>query len=289
MSERNYYGGAPLDKRSFTESAIIISGQSTDIHGILCRPVGPPQKAILFLPGWVGYRIGPSRLFVCMARELAACGILSVRIDFTGRGFCAGKPEETTIDMMIDDTLDTVRLIRNEFALPAVSVCGICSGGNTALGAASLDHSVPNVFALSTLAFSNAGSPRQRIQKKINLLVLYARKALQLRTWRRIVRGDVNTGMVLETISGQQTDRSGCKDSKRDIPQELKGFPGKIFFIYGRLDTDAQHASAYYQSPLFSTLNTEFLHIQNCGHNFTNPMAQSTLTNFIKKGLTLTR
>lgn len=221
-----------------------------------------------------------------MARELAACGILSVRIDFRGRGFCTGKPEETTLDMMIADALNAVHFIRNEFPSVGVSVCGICSGGNTALGAASLDPGIRNVFALSTLAFSGTESRSHRVRRKVHILSQYVRKLLHPRTWRRFLRGDVNTGMVLKTISDRQSDNSGCKDSKRNIPLELTRFSGKIFFIYGCLDKDARHAEDYYTHPPFSSLNTEFQHIQNTGHNFTAPTAQSALTNFIKNGLT---
>lgn len=89
------------------EAVRLPSGEG--LAGILTRPSGPgsaDRPAALLLNVGLTYRVGPSRLYVRLARQLAADGIPTLRFDFSGVGdspsrrdalqFAESAPLETT-------------------------------------------------------------------------------------------------------------------------------------------------------------------------------------------------
>jgi len=221
------------------------SGLAADLHG-------GGTTAVLFLPGWSGTRYGPQRILLDAARACAARGATTLRLDFRGRGDSPGDPLATTLDEMIADAAEAVAWLRAEQGIGRVHLVGLCSGGNVALGAASLLRDVGHVVCWSLLPFmehkaraAKQGTPRRALLRQ------YAAKLLRPETWRRLLRGEANVKGAMQTLAkdkeGDDAER-GRKTSARDILRDLQGFSGRLHLLYGGRDPESAGSRAFFEA-----------------------------------------
>jgi alpha/beta superfamily hydrolase len=261
----------------FTESCIEFSSQGNNLYGILTSPSDfknsdNKDTIAIMLHGWGTSRSGPHRMFVSLSRKLAERGMPSFRFDFQGRGYSEGEYSKATLDGMIENTLSAVKYFEEKQNIKKIILIGICSGGNIALGTASLlKNKTEKVFCLSTLPFRPPEGKR-KFNKFLSMLKVYLRKACSFSTWKRFITGDVNlsgAGQVLVASASQDSSERSLKDSSRDIMAELSGFSGDTYFIYGSADPEAKEAEEYYRD-YFNKNNINFIEtkIEGANHNF---------------------
>jgi uncharacterized protein len=99
------------------------------IRGTIHRVLPKGGVWCIFSHGFTGHRIGPGYLFVRLSRELAACGISSLRFDFRGAGESDGAFKDMTIQSMRADLLSAVRFIHREFTPTRLLLLGHSLGG----------------------------------------------------------------------------------------------------------------------------------------------------------------
>ena len=244
--------------------------------GALCEPEGPAngeRTGVVFVHGWTGYRSGPHRMFVHTARRLKEEGIASLRFDLRGRGDSEGDKEQTDLDDMIEDTLAARDTLVNESGVGKPIVLGICSGGNVCIGSASLDKNLAGLVLWSTPLFAPFKPKSDQMRRRGFFLMEYAKKALRPSTWLRLFKGQVNVKMVGKVIGGQEEkkDEEGRnpKDSVRDIMGDLKGYRGKMLFIYGTNDDEVIGAPDFYKQYCEENgIDVELHFIEGSNHNF---------------------
>ncbi|HUT35287.1 MAG TPA: alpha/beta fold hydrolase [Planctomycetota bacterium] len=219
--------------------------------GILHSPDGDARGAgVVFLHGWTGYRVGPHRIFVEAARRLAAAGYHALLFDFRGRGDSDGEHEATTLDQMIEDARAARRLLLEQPGVRRTCWCGLCSGGNVALGAASLDKEVDALLLWSTPLFAPYKTRGQEVKRRGIFLGDYARKLFRRETYAKLLRGKIRFGIITRILFGRRGAPQGTrnpKDSARDIMGDLRGYRGRALFIYGSRDDEAVGAPEFYE------------------------------------------
>ncbi len=243
-------------------------GPNGKLFGILAEPNSAADTSVVLIHGWSGYRGGPHRMFVKLARAVRDAGCACLRFDLSGRGDSAGAYDDTTLDIMIDDTLAAASFLRERTGAANIILCGICSGGNVALGAASLDKTVSGLALLSTPLFrpqreSLGAGGRSRYK----MIGHYAAKAFRPRAWYKLAKGLVNfrgVGRALSSNAGP----NGRKDSERDVMRDLAGYTGRMLFIYGSRDTESTGAPDYYRSYTDDSIQADFETIEGSDHNF---------------------
>jgi len=209
------------------------------------------REAVVFLPGWSGTRYGPQRILWQAAEELAARGFTTARLDFRGRGDATGNAATVTLDNMIEDVIGLVMWLRLQHRVGTVHLVGLCSGGNVALGAASLLHDVGHVVCWSLLPFmehktqaTHQGTPRGA------MLAQLIQKALRPETWRKLLRGEANVrGAVKMVVKDKEGDdeEKRRKTSRRDILTDLtRQFRGRLHLLYGSRDPEAAGSQAFF-------------------------------------------
>jgi len=215
-----------------------------DIH------VGGPHGIIL-LPGWGGTRFGPQRILWQTAAALSQHGYTTARLDFRGRGDSSGDPDAATLDGMIDDALAVADWLQEKHGVQRLSLIGLCSGGNVALGTASLCDRVDHVVCWSLLPFmehkaqaTRQGTPRAMLFQQM------LRKVFRLESWRKLLRGEANVkGAVNVLVKDKEGDEGEKqrKTSKRDILADLEGYRGQLHLLYGTRDPEAAGSRAFFE------------------------------------------
>ncbi|MHB9132506.1 MAG: alpha/beta hydrolase family protein [Armatimonadota bacterium] len=208
------------------------------------------DEAVLLLSGWGGTRYGPQRILLQTAAALAEHGLTTLRLDFRGRGDSTGNAGDATLDRMIEDALTAAAWLREEEGIVRLHLVGICSGGNVALGAASLLTNVDNVVCWSLLPFmehkakaAKQGTPRGALLRQ------YLRKALKWETWLKLFRGEANlrgAAKVMAKDKEGDSEERQRKTSSRDILADLERFTGHLYLLYGSRDPEAAGSQTFF-------------------------------------------
>jgi len=128
-------------------------GPEQNLVGILTEPsagkVGPNDPAVLMLNVGLLHRVGPHRMSVELAKQLAAAGIRSLRFDMGGYGdsevSIAAKSDVTRIYSDIRDAID---FLEREHNVHSFVLFGSCSGADNAHAVALRDPRVAGAILL---------------------------------------------------------------------------------------------------------------------------------------------
>ncbi len=255
------------------EEWVEFTSSGSKLVGILALPESTARvpRGVVFIHGWGGNRIGPHRIIVKVARALARQGVASLRFDLRGRGDSEGDPDAATLDRMIEDTCAAIDLLRRRTNLDHVNLWGICSGGNVAIGAATLKPDVTRMVLLSTLPFIPQKKASEKVARTKKHAFGYLRKLVSLKTWKKLVSGAVDFGGIRKTLFGHygHTDERDRKDSARDIMKAFRSYQGDALFVYGGADPEAVDAQTHYDA--FTRENdipARFVTIDGSNHDF---------------------
>jgi len=237
-----------------TEESVFMPGE-VELHAVHHKPdaSGGLHAGVVFVHGWSGYCIGPHRMFVNAARRFAAEGCHCLRLDLRGRGDSPGNKDYTHLDGMIDDVLAGGRYLQANGGQD-IYVLGICSGGNVALGAASLNKSFAGLILWSTPLFAPHKKKTEELRRTGFFLIEYFKKLFRRETYAKLFAGKLNIRLILGILTGKgrgNPKRAGGernpKDSLRDVMAELRGFAGRTLFVYGSADDEAAGAPEFYR------------------------------------------
>lgn len=255
------------------ETPVSFLSGSARLFGVLGVSDIPARAGVVLLHGWAGCRIGPNRIFVEASRAFNRVGIATLRFDLRGRGDSEGEPGVTDLDMMIEDACVALDFLREETGVARLGVLGICSGGNVAIGAATLRPDVRDMILWSVFTFQRDKVRAEGLGRTARYALDYARKALRPETWRKLAAGRVDIRMVRRVLLGDRAaDARGgrnLKDSRRDIVGEFSRYRGRALFVYGTKDPEGMPASGWYRAFCEAHgLAATFAFVEGASHNF---------------------
>lgn len=242
------------------------------LRGTVAFPEGSPASklAVVTLHGWGGNRCGPHRIFARLCRALAGAGVPALRFDLGGRGESDGEASSACLDDMIVEALAAAEYLHERFGAERVSYCGLCSGGNVAIGASTL-RPAARLALLSTLPFSPRSGGAAR-RKTLALLRQYLAKALSPRNWLRLLRGEIDAGAVAGTLAAAGAENAAerkLKDSARDIMSAFGAAKTPCLFVYGGADPEADPALEHYRGFCSAHgIPCSVLTVPEANHNF---------------------
>ena len=176
------------------------------LFGILAEPAGlqaeseRSQTAILMLNVGGNYRIGPGRIYVKMARSLAALGYRALRFDLGGIGDSRSGTDFSFDSLYSRDSTSEVRAAIDCLAAKGCNkffLLGICSGSFVAFQTALVDPRVTGQILMNSRLLEwrdekDAGSWQNSMQRYYKSTDFYRRALSRPELYLRLLRGKVD-------------------------------------------------------------------------------------------------
>ena len=180
-------------------------GPGGRLAGVLTTPVSAPRAtAVVLLNAGVVHHVGPQRLWVTLARHLAASGFPVLRFDHAGLGDSlrrdGGEPFEQS---SLADVGDALGWLESSTPCRRFALVGLCAGTLTAFRAAERDPRIASLVLLTALLEDPATVPEDVVAEAMDRRVgrsYVTQKAVSGDAWRRLLTGQVDAGKVLRTL-----------------------------------------------------------------------------------------
>jgi pimeloyl-ACP methyl ester carboxylesterase len=135
-------------------------GRGQGLSAMLTHPADPDPSRPVFVMLNAGllHRVGPFRLHVALARELARLGYPALRLDLSGLGYSPRHPEYREFEAVRDDVDTVFTWLREAHSLERPVLFGSCSGADLAHRVAVADERVKGCVFLDGYAYQNTHS-----------------------------------------------------------------------------------------------------------------------------------
>jgi pimeloyl-ACP methyl ester carboxylesterase len=121
---------------------------------------------VLLTAGFL-HRVGPLRLHVRLARELAGMGFISLRVDLAGTGDTPPRPASMSYQRsVVEDFKGIVDVLDSRLGSPSFVLAGLCSGADNAVMLALREPRVVGMVLLDSICFPDAGFRAREIFQK---------------------------------------------------------------------------------------------------------------------------
>lgn len=135
-----------------------LHGFGDGLVGTITRPLGrtPRSTALVLLNAGLVHRMGPFRLYVQMARRLAAQGYVVLRFDQSGLG-------DSTLSSRVsdnrkrDEVAAALDLVARETGVTRFVLGGLCSGADDAFNLAPLEPRVAGLLLMDGVGYPTRG------------------------------------------------------------------------------------------------------------------------------------
>jgi pimeloyl-ACP methyl ester carboxylesterase len=272
----------------FIEQAVLF-GQSMSLVGVVSRPlpkVAVRKPAVLILNTGIVHRVGHHRMYVTMARELAAMGHVSFRFDFSGLGDSASwEGDLAPLQAWQKDLSEALDWLVDTYNLDEVVLIGLCSGADIALSYGHKDKRVVGLVLLDPT-----------IPPTTRFYAHYIRRRLsEFRSWWSFVRGrgriwrEITDQLRLAFGSAPEHPRSPNDPRMRsDLEQMyLKSLDRNLQMLCvltggpweGRQSYREQLFDAFPNVPLKDRVSLE--HFSDADHTFTSQTARARLLELV--------
>lgn len=126
---------------------VLICGAESQLVGILSQPPANPDGSqlptVIMLNAGLLHRVGPNRIYVTLARALAARGFPVLRLDLAGIGESAPRTDQVPLlDGVLADVRQAMAALTEHHGAQQFLLLGHCSGGIVSLVAAQREQRI---------------------------------------------------------------------------------------------------------------------------------------------------
>jgi pimeloyl-ACP methyl ester carboxylesterase len=194
--------------------------------GILTEPASPAADApaVLFISAGMVHRVGPNRMYVTLARHLAARGFRTVRFDLSGIGDSQNRRDGLPADeSAIVETRQMMDLVQRKAGTRSFVLAGLCSGAVTAFHTAVGDPRVIGGLLLNPQGFHHDADWNAHVLNRTQAR-RYVNTALRSRgNWRRALTGRIDYRRAWRVLFGRASGTVRGAASVAPIAADLKG------------------------------------------------------------------
>ncbi len=205
-----------------TEEVVRLDDQ---LFGIAARGRSHARRAVILLDAGAVPRVGPSRLYVTLARRLAAHGDLVLRLDQSGLGDSAPRPGSSEHVVYSEHAVADVGVAvswARERGVREVAVVGLCSGAYHALKAAVAGHPINTIVPINPLTFFHKpGMPLDYQAFRVTSeAARYGKSATSAESWKKLLRGGVDLRRVARIFA--QRAAAVAEHRARDVLRRVR-------------------------------------------------------------------
>ena len=267
-------------------------GDSNRLFGIVSVPENrtTPGKsnAVILLNAGAVHHIGPSRMYVTLARHLAQRGYVVLRMDMASIGDSPPYPGQPEIDVYspyaLKDVASAIEYLQNNWHVGTITSTGVCSGAYHSFKAAVARYPLGQVILINPLTFFwKAGMslkyPEYRVAQDMRR---YRKTMLNPTAWRKLLAGRVNmknlarvlTSGVRSRIMGplRALARAVGRPLEDDLPTELRSVLNAsidLQFVFSVGDPGLQLLQAQGGATARS-LQSRLTLVEDANHTFTD-------------------
>jgi pimeloyl-ACP methyl ester carboxylesterase len=184
----------------------VLFGRTKSLVGIVTEP-NPDLRnchlpAIVLLNAGLLHRIGPNRLYVKIARQMASAGFIVLRFDFSGIGDSRARDDDLPFDRStICETLEAMSYLSSARDIERFILIGVCSGANVAFKAARCESRVVGTIGINGSYYDSITLEglNQHIKSSIQGRY-YSKHLLDFRSWWRVITGKSDLSSVIRFL-----------------------------------------------------------------------------------------
>lgn len=183
-------------------------GSAGALYGVLCEPAAGTaargSTGIVLLNVGGNHRVGPHRVYVKMARTLAAAGHAVLRLDVAGIGDSPPAPGQPWGNLYERNSVHDVRAAVDALVQRGcreILLMGICSGSYLSFQSALVDERVDGVVLMNARLLEwTPGQPgdswQTSMQQYAKSTDYYRRALFKPEVWQKLLRGQVNLPLI---------------------------------------------------------------------------------------------
>jgi len=194
-----------MNAADYREQIVVIEGE-TELFGILTEPnaLVANRPLVVLLNAGAAYRIGPNRLHVLLARQLARTGFRCLRVDLAGLGDSlaanASSENNAYAATMFRDIDAILQHATQRLGASQVVMAGLCSGAYAAFQAAAqfANPALVECLLINPLYFffKEGMSLEMPEVKEHAAFHYYARSAMRPGKWWKLITGQSTIGIM---------------------------------------------------------------------------------------------
>lgn len=270
-------------------------GVERGLSGVLSEPgdVAPGAPGVVLLNSGILHHVGPSRLYVSLARRLAREGHVTLRFDFSGIGDSESRKDSLPfVESAPAETRAGMDLLQKKFGIDHFLLIGLCSGADMAFKVAGQDERVSGIVQLDPYAYRTFGYYVRR----------YGPKLLNPMSYVNSVRGRRrNAEIARERASAEHEETYTPPEYRRIFPpreeveaqlQALVARDVRMLNIFSdgqpeHINHGAQYAKAFPSVDFRDLLTVDY--VRHAEHTFTDLGDQARIEELVSRWAEVTR
>ena len=205
-------------------------GDDQGLVGVITDPAGrqdSQRPGVILLNAGVIHRVGPSRLYVHLARELAGVGCVAARFDHSGIGDSATRRDDAPFDVSsILEVRAAMDALQESRGIDRFVLIGLCSGAVTAFDAAGVDSRVAGIVMINPQGFDLNPEWNSYIAGRGDARRYWTRSLFSAASWWNALTGRVDyqrlAGVLWRQASGPGRVRDVVSSVATRVGAELQ-------------------------------------------------------------------
>lgn len=286
-----------------TEQSLLF-GPAENLVGIVTQPAKQARRAELpafvFLNAGVTHRVGPNRLYVRLARELAEDGFTSMRFDFSGLGDSAARTDDMIAwKSVVVETREAMDHLQQTLGIDRFVLIGVCSGATSSYITAREDPRVVGAVLINGQAHLHGTDLSLTDHLRARTLARHAwrialRSSFRSKNLRKALAAQLHPGRILrmlfvtpiQALFGSSKSRQA--PDAPDVAADLRAIGERgvrLFHLYCEGDEGLDYFHVVLGGKLQDVANTDparFEIIRGANHIFSLIWAQEKCASLVR-------